>query len=97
MSMATLTAIGTVVLILMGVLLVVLLGYALRILLTIYSIFNSGKREGEENRGNRLLQFAKSAGVIEIIIFLLRNRGQIPSLKRRVLYGRIRVLTVKLF
>jgi hypothetical protein len=73
--MATLTAIGMFILIIIGVFIVVLLGYALRLLLSIYSVFNSPKKE-EEEKGNTLLRFVKSAGVIEIILFILRNRGR---------------------
>jgi hypothetical protein len=74
--METLSAIGMVILIIIGILIVVLLGYALRLLLTIYSMFTGTRKESEEEKGNKLLGFVKSAGVIEIIMFLLRNRGR---------------------
>jgi hypothetical protein len=69
-------AIGMVILIIIGVLLVVLLGYALRLLLTIYSFFQGTKNHAEQEKGNTLLRFVKSAGVIEIILYLLRTRGR---------------------
>lgn len=74
--METLTAIGLVILIVIGVLIVVLLAYALRLLLTIYSFFNAPQKEESSEKGNKLLRFVKSAGVIEIILFFLRNRGR---------------------
>lgn len=74
--METLTAIGLVILIVIGILIVVLLGYALRLLFVIYSFFNVSKKESEDSKGNKILSFVKSAGVIEIILFFLRNRGR---------------------
>lgn len=73
--METLLAAGLVVLIIIGILLMVLIGFALRILLLIYSFFNS-KIGSEEGKNNSLLRFVKGAGIIEIIIFLIRNRGR---------------------
>lgn len=74
--MEILAGIGIVVLIVIGILLVVLLGYALRLLLVIYSIFDVGKKLAEGEKANGLLRFVKGAGVIEIILFFLRNRGR---------------------
>jgi uncharacterized BrkB/YihY/UPF0761 family membrane protein len=75
-KMATLTTIGMVILIIIGIIIIVLLGAALRLLLTIYGFFQGTKKGEDEEKGNRLLKFVKSAGVMEIIFFLLRNRGR---------------------
>ncbi len=74
--MAILTTIGLIILIILGILMVVLLAYALRLLLTIYSFFNVPKKEVEGEKEHTLIRFIKSAGVLEIILFFLRNRGR---------------------
>jgi uncharacterized membrane protein len=75
-----LSIIGTIVLIVIGVLIITLLAYAIRILILIYSFFGSRVKKGglqaEEATGGKLGKFIKGASVIEIILFLLRNRGR---------------------
>lgn len=76
MYMETLTTIGLFIVIVIGIILIVLLGYALKLLLTIYTVFSVGKKIAEGDKGNPFLKFIKSAGVIEIILFLLKSRGR---------------------
>lgn len=75
--MEILSAIGLLVLIILGVLIITLLAYAIRILLMIYAFFGTKGKESElEGKGSMLGRVIKSAGVIEIILFLLKSRGR---------------------
>ena len=75
----TLSIIGTIVLIVIGVLIIVLLAYAIRLLILIYGFFGSKtKQEGGkmvEGTGS-ITRFITGASVVEIILFLLKNRGR---------------------
>lgn len=67
------------ILIIIGVLIITLLAYALRLLMLIYVFFSSkGKEDAIQERGGlgSLTGFIKSASVIELILFFLRNRGR---------------------
>lgn len=77
--MEVLSAIGMVILIVIGIFIIVLLAYAVRILILIYSFFGSRGKKGDspqEEGGGKLSRFIRSASVVEIILFLLRSRGR---------------------
>jgi hypothetical protein len=74
-----LSIIGTVVLIVIGILIIILLAYAIRILILIYSFFGSKGKKNDtstEEGAGKFTRFIKSASVVEIILFLLKNRGR---------------------
>lgn len=75
--MEILSAIGLAVLVIIGVLIITLLAYAIRILLMIYAFFGTKGKEPEiEGKGSMLGRLLKSAGVIELILLLLKSRGR---------------------